>query len=219
MNRKELIAILLLATVVAVGLLFRLYYGDTPAARSSTVRHSRPAAPASNGESSFAVSQRVPISPKARQLLQRAEAAFSYAVFARAAGPEHLDAVIEAAAGMYRTFCTQYSEEDAVEWALLRVAQCYTLQKLYPEAARAYDDLIVSYPNSEVLPMALLWSGECHTRLGNIDKARKRLEQVIARQPKSQMAQDAARRLEALDAQKRDKVSAGPIAPVPVPAP
>jgi TolA-binding protein len=200
MNRKELIAILLLATVVAAGLVFHLYYGPVNAfsSRSNGSRTTRTTQNQSPRDASFAVKSRIPRSHRARELLQRAEGAFSYAVFSYAAGQENRKAILEAAAGMYRTFCAAYDDEDAVELAFLRIAQCYTVQKRYPEAARAYDDLIASYPRSQVRPMALLWSGEAHVQLGNIETARTRFQEAIDKYPDTHFAADAAARLDTL---------------------
>ncbi|NQT89434.1 tetratricopeptide repeat protein [bacterium] len=220
MNRKELIAILLLATVVAVGLIFRLYYGDTPTARTAASRPSRAASAPNNGDPSLSVAQRRPRSPKAQRLIQRAEGAFGYALFSYAAGHKDKEGILEAAAGMYRTFCTQYSDEDAAELAFLRIAQCYTIQKLYTEAARSYDDLIASYPKSDVLPMALLWSGECHMHLGNTETARKRFQQAVTGHPETQIAADAALRLKALPKPKDNEQPIEPRATsAPAPSP
>jgi TolA-binding protein len=200
MNRKELVAILLLATVVAAGLVFHLYYGpiNAFANRTNGSRAARTTEDPAPRSASLAVRSRIPRNHSARDLLQRAEGAFSYAIFSYAAGQQDREAVLEAAAGMYRTFCKAYEEEDAVQLAFLRIAQCYTVQKRYAEAARAYDDLIVSYPKSQMLPMAYLWSGEAHVKLGDMDIARKRFRETIDRYPDTHFAADAAARMATL---------------------
>lgn len=212
MNRKELIAILLLATVVAAGLVFHLYYGPVNAFSNRTDggRSIRTTQNQNPRDASFAVSSRIPRSHRARELLQRAEGAFSYAVFSYAAGHENRKAILEAAAGMYRTFCKAYDDEDAVELAFLRIAQCYTVQKHYAEAARAYDDLIASYPKSQVRPMALLWSGEAHMQLGNIETARKRFQEAVDKYPDTHFASDAAARLATLPKPKDRQADSTP---------
>jgi len=200
MNRKELIAILLLATLVAVGLVFRLYYAPTSAfaVRGHDARPIRPSGRQAPGDVALSVGSRVPHSRGARELLQRAEGAFSYAVFSYAAGQESNGAVLKAAADMYHTFRELFPREEAVELAILRIGQCYTIGKRHPEAARTYDYLIQFYPKSEVLPMALLWSGESHLRLGDTEAARKRFQEAVEKYPNTHIASDAAARLSTL---------------------
>ncbi len=205
MDKKELLAILILVGLVAVVALFRLVRmppGSEPRekSRKSGLKN------APSRKQPKAVSARLPRmmwphprqdyvarDPEANSLFEAAERVMSEAYVA-AQGPEPSATLFGTAIPVYQRFLERFPEEPTVEVARFRIAQALTLMNRYAQAAAAYDEFLEQHPASELRPVALLWSGESHLQAGDRETARKRFMELASTGPPL-MAEDARRRL------------------------
>ena len=205
MDRKELIAILILAVLVGLVALLRLTWVPTPGTLGASE-------PASRSRTELRPTTRMPPGggpprllwpenkaryeardPEARSYFDAAERVMSEAF--QAAREEVPDKeLFGAAIPIYRRFITRYKNEPTVEIARFRVAQCLTVSERYLEAAHEYDLFLERHPRSPLRAIALLWSGDSHENSGNTALARGRFEEVIATAT-GPLEQEARRRL------------------------
>ena len=209
MQRKELLAVLILTLVVAVSATARFFSPPLRSPTSSGVASTR-SGPGPTRER--AAPDKAPViyysrlsstfppgDPDAGELLLAADILYSK-------GDYGLAALV------YQRFLKKQQDErqrdprrrpePAEEPALLRIGQCYSYDAAgrWDEAAEQYEMFLKAYPNSEYRPMALLWSGRSHVKAGKIDIARKRLDEVISQYPASDFAKTARATLADLDA-------------------
>jgi len=216
-ERKELIAVLLLGLLVAVGATVRLF--STPLPNSSDRRTARvprfgaprgpnSSAPPGGGFGAGTWRPRVdgfpPRDPGARSLFDAAEVIYGNGLFG-------------AAVPTYEHFLKEYPSDPAGEIALLRVAQCYTLLKRDDEAAKHYELFLQRYPQAELRPLALLWSGNSHLLTGDTKMARQRFAEVIAQFPATPFAEPAKAHLDRLEAESAKAPSGAPATRTPQP--
>ena len=198
MNRKDLIAVLVLAALVGIAATARLS-GMTAAvfgrhnSRRSGPRGTRPTpaqAPPGAGLGRLIWPTRreryQPRGLEARTLFDAGERIF-------------MEGLFDAAAATYRRFIETYSDQATCEVARFRIGQCLTLAERHAEAAGQYELFLKRHPNSDLRPIALLWSGVHHAHLGKLDHARARFQQVLDDHPASACADGARQRLATLD--------------------
>jgi len=208
MDRKELIVILLLAILVALLATVRLFHGPVtgysldrepviprpPGGREPGATQGS-AADLAKRLQPFPMDRYTPRDPDARSMFEAAERIFAEALTAAANEPASSFPFVDAAITTYQNFRTRYEKEPATEVALLRVGQCYTAMKAYPEGARVFEHFLKTYPKSELRPMALLWIGDNRLRQGETGPAKTALEEVITQYPASDFAERAMLRI------------------------
>jgi len=199
MQKKELVAVLVLAAFVALAAVVRLFSaplgssGGKP--RHKLVRPDmQPAKDLGNGAGQAPLwpplNERTrPADPAARRLLEAADTLAAEALF-------------DAAIAAYQHFLDKYPGGAPAEMALLRIAQCHTLAKRPGEAAGAYEVFLRRCPDSPFRPLALLWCGDSLLRIGQRDLARTHLAEVVARFPNSPFVESAKALLATLDGAK-----------------
>lgn len=196
MDRKELIAVLVLVALVAIAATARLSdmmpiafsRKPTTARPAHVVRRPSDAADAGVGRFLWPQDRRRyrPEGLEATTLFDAGERIFAEDLF-------------DAAIATYRRFIERHPRQPASEIALFRIAQCHNLARRDAEAAKCYDDFLTLYPSNDLRPMALLWSGIHHARLGQTDLARTRFTEVIEKSGDSPFATGARQRLAQLD--------------------
>lgn len=206
MNRKELLAVLILAALVGLVAFFRVVQmppnriaRPRPGRAPPSKRRPKPKASASASISPRLIwphpwEDYLPKQPEARSLFDAAERIMSEAYVAASEAGQDTQ-LFAAAIPIYRRFIARYEDEPTVEVARFRIAQSLTLSERYADAALAYDLFLEKHPGSQFRAMALLWSGDSHLHAGNREVARKRFQEVIAEGP-ALLAKDAKRRLE-----------------------
>ena len=194
MDRKELIAILVLAGVVAIAATFRLS-GHMLTQRNATPRPQtntpQPGTSTRDASVGAGVGRLIWPRPRRRYEPRGREARALFNAIERI----FAEGLLDASAAAYRYFIERYPDEPTVEVARFRIGQCHTLGERYAEAAKHYDLFLNHHPRSDLRPMALLWSGVGHMHQGDIALARNRFEELVASYPGTPFADGARRRL------------------------
>jgi TolA-binding protein len=196
MDRKELIALLVLVLLVAVAATARLSGMTSALFGPREARNPVRGAPRGreNGGPGSGLGRLIWPEPReryrprgieARTLFDAGERIFSEGLF-------------DAAVATYRRFIELYPDQAACEVGRFRIGQCFTLAERHAEAAGQYELFLRTDRDSDLRPMALLWSGIHHTHLDDLAMARKRLEEVVAQYGDTAFAEGARQRLAAL---------------------
>ncbi|MBL7222878.1 MAG: tetratricopeptide repeat protein [Candidatus Brocadiae bacterium] len=220
MERKELLAVLILAALVGLVAVLRIVQVPSGLER----RPRRPTSRAGNGAGGKKAEadtepsrlrllwphpreKYVPRAPEARAWFDAAEQVMAEACV-EATEAEHKRTLFMAAMPIYQRFIERYGAERTVEVARFRIAQCLTLSNRYAEAAEAYDSFLAEHPQSPLRAMALLWSGDSHANAGNQPMARARFAAVIESGPDF-LAADARRRLAQMEEGEKKPAPSG----------
>ncbi|MBL7223536.1 MAG: tetratricopeptide repeat protein [Candidatus Brocadiae bacterium] len=185
MDRKELLAVLILVALVAIAATARLssmapFAFGRPRTPKRTSR--RPINEADAGVIRLIWPQhREHYRPKGLEAVTLFDA--GERIFA--------EGLFDAAIATYAHFLEEHPRQRACEIARFRIAHCHSLAERDAEAAAHYDAFLKLHPHNELRPAALLWSGVHHARLGQATLARRRLTEVIDKFPDSVFAAGA----------------------------
>jgi outer membrane protein assembly factor BamD (BamD/ComL family) len=200
MDRKELVAILVLGVLVVIAATVRIWRAPGP--RPERTKNSRaPVAPGGTAPRDsaagwpFEPELYLPPDAKARAQFDDAENLFLHSLFEATPYGVIRKRPLDDAIGIYQHLRVRYPDDRIAEIALLRIAQCYTVTRRHEHACRAYDRFLELYPQSSLRPIALLWSGDARMNAGEYEPARQRLNDVIQHYPNTRFAEGALVRL------------------------